>query len=857
MNAIRHLMRKDWLARRSLLLMWYGVLVLGLLGDLGLADIQFAGSHQQRLMRVLLGPFLLGTFTVVWAVLIASSSVREDTPAVLERFLSTRPVPPRSLWISKALFLLLALVLPLLGKNILYLAFSGQELRTVLLGTLQMALWVVPATALTAAFAALWATIARLVAAITTMIIVGWGCALAADLLLPRSAVRDDLLDAPLTFACALGLAALAFVLLTTSRRMLLQPLRTMLPLAVMIPLGGLAFWLFGPAMNPVMEAVGPGPELPATGELSPSEAGHQYSWWSQSSGRTNGLTLRLNLDRPSKLPASQELAWQFSETRCNGKSYPQPVRSPGELLVSGDLVRQLSDPMIHVTEHHLGQKLRWMTDHFSRASLAGPQVTSRPVPAEPGSDQLLEFSADLQGTIYEWEVAADLPLQAGHSVEGEQERWTVLNVSLPRRGGLALALDCSRTELWLSKRPGEQASPAGRYGRDIAFVLSAPSRGRAYFERNHFSPQSRAAGSGYVQRSFSLTFNGNQELTQFLGDSTDDLRVLILRPRYAGSIARRWTGAPGMRPAYLTSYHGGGLARREKLLSAGQFARWFGQVEKPSPESSPEAISQFLVSVLEKSAHCRSSIAHDDPIVGVLARYVPGHLDLFLRARQALAMDDHTPQRLLDRTLILGCTPSQTGRLVEAIRTDPDLLEILVARGWSREALPTLMEKFHAGRVDSRMLSVLARFGKLEPFVPSLLAGLRRNPDTSTYNLLRSLPGLETRLDASVRAMWEERPRAMLSDDPFNSSHLKVAILHGLQGALDELHVLTRQTREERPNDLHNADNLLREQFLQEIPKSDRRQDEVLVDWFLAHSPEQFHFDPISRRFALKPRSL
>lgn len=850
MNPIRHLLRKDWLAHRVLLLMLYGALVLGLLVDLGLVDHEPADPNQHSAVMMLLGPYALGIMTAIWAAVIAIRSVREDTPAISERFLSTRPVPPRDLWLSKALFLLLALVLPVLGKNILYLLLAGQELRTILLGTVQVALWVVPVLALLTAFAALWGTKIRFLVALGIVSAILFATTLALEMLLEVHVFRNDAFALPLTFIAATSLAALGFLLLTASRRFLRLPFRIKIVPTILFPLVGLVFLGFGPELA----FVPGGGELPAglaaAADLDPTTVAHRYSWGQGKDGE--GIGLELIPDRPSGLPPSQDVVWRFSKVTMDGESTVYPELHPTTRAWRGDLTERLSPAVMYAAERHLDRKLEWVSRDFSQTQ----GLSSRTFEVAPDSSQLHHLSAELQGSLFGWEVSADVPLRAGQVVETGHERWTVTVTGSTNYYRFYAKLRYARPELCLSRRPEDHPARAARTARDFAAVLYDPAQNLAIFKRSYYSVLSQAEGSGYVRRSFMLGYSSGGAHNVPLSHDTGQLRLLILRPRYLGSISRRWNDPRGIRTADLNSNFGGGHADRERKLSAGQLTRWFDRQEKPEPTAPAATVESFLVSVLGKAAHCRDSLDPDDPIVLQLAPYVPQHLEFFLRARRALAMDDHHLRRTLRAVLIQGATPAQTGPLVEALRNDVRLAEVLAARGWAPAARATLLAQFRAGRRDSPILSTLASLGALEEELPVLLAELRREPTTRLYELLRCQATLDPALlDATVRDLWNNLPRAFSSrgSSVVDPGHLQVALRHGLPEAVAELQERTRFLLRTSRHDRHDSHRLIERSFLlKELSMRDRHDEELVVNWFLEHKPEEFRFDPIARRYAL-----
>jgi hypothetical protein len=282
------------------------------------------------------------------------------------------------------------------------------------------------------------------------------------------------------------------------------------------------------------------------------------------------------------------------------------------------------------------------------------------------------------------------------------------------------------------------------------------------------------------------------------------------------------------------------------------EFVRWFAQRKQPPLDASDDEVRRVVFDVLGRIRERRWGVHMDlDRIREILARYVPRHLDVFVDAARSVSGKDSGASRFLAGILIEGAEASQAGALAKALPDAPELLEVFEARGWERQALPVLHQRFRAGSFDFHEAVLLSRFGQLSPYAPLMIAEFRRRPYPWDYRKLRNLPEVGKGVEEAVREIWARRDGSAI-----NRYTLELALEQGLPGAVAVLR--TRLEMMSKTADGVNSDweNLVANHFQcdETAPKGVERC-HFLLDWFLAHRSEDFRFDPVLRKFVLVPK--
>lgn len=262
-------------------------------------------------------------------------------------------------------------------------------------------------------------------------------------------------------------------------------------------------------------------------------------------------------------------------------------------------------------------------------------------------------------------------------------------------------------------------------------------------------------------------------------------------------------------------------------------------------PEAAaPEAVSAYIDAVLAASPGQRV-FSPDDPQVAMLAAVGVQHFDLLLEAAKRT---QGRPDHLVEAMARLAGLP-QKSAVLDALADRPELVRVVSAKGWERDARDTLAREL--GRRDRLPHAWVEAAASLRD--PSTYAALKAyfvegRDRAATYEAIKDLPGL--RLDDAVAEAWL---RAQKSGP---EERVAVARLAAERGHADALDALIASL--DRPEPLHAQ---AREAILRRLPAEARRSrgesgpeaappsDEALRRWWAEHRG-RLRFDPASGEY-------
>ena len=368
--------------------------------------------------------------------MVVSTCVLADSPARRDRFLQTRPLPGSSLFLAKALFVLLAAILPAVLVEAASVATVGGPAALVLLAALErFVLCTVLALAL-AAFAAHWKNtqgfiLASLIGFVAVMIV----AQLVVGIIRALGGFRDPFDGEPtyLTLIQALlilaiGLGVTAWICTRRGRKF-----RYLIP--AFLPVCAAGMYILG--NSPLRTApVRPGAQVEldelltdgrATAEVvsrgfivgddgSASELHTTYSFTPVTTG----------------IPSDLELRWSPLNHRwlVDGKVARRDYTDPHRLAssyVSQDHV-PVSWALAQTIQNHVGKNAVFRLDQSASthaAHLSSYSLRYRPTDSEVGKEARVQTS--VVGDAFRWQVAADLPLFATQPKTG---RWAIAKVA-------------------------------------------------------------------------------------------------------------------------------------------------------------------------------------------------------------------------------------------------------------------------------------------------------------------------------------------------------------------------------------------------------------------------------------------
>ncbi len=841
MSAITTILRKDLRQFRVLI-----GLLLGLLAVLVAVCLEWTGSVMPEPGANGLGRlgFGLGLQGMLWMVIVILTGklsfnvVFSDSPGRPERFLATRPVATREVLLAKLLFLAAFVAGPFALAAIVYLLLSGMPARVVFLGTAESLVRSGVVIGLAVPLVLLWETYQRF---ITGLVAAGIGIglfSLGIGLLYGSSAAmppfRPDLFADPLVqvTAAAMGaimLGTLAAVHLRRSLRLSTR-LATLALAGLVVPLlAGLAF-----SYRPT----------PPTDEVSPCEMvllGFNATY----SGDQSVLGISLAPSTPT--PLDEDTNWSFDALRLGEHRLPLRPRPDPRSRASAYLHSQFSRGIEAALRGHLGADWAVVSRHAGRDLSPGSASAFARPPRIP--DGAAPVEALLRGDRFSWHCVAELPFIPGSSVRDGDATWTFGRFARDESNRLTFSFRHIGPELWLATRGRSRSFN----DRGHVFAVVDPLRQLVTVLGDRYPATTLGRGTACPRRGFKLHLDGGREMDDFVTADPSTLRLLVLRPRYEGTRFARWTSpSPVDLPTPRRDSSGSGLANEVQDLEPANITRWIEENPPPPASASDAEIVPYLVALFERTNRCGKSLT-EHPAVEMLAAYVPGHLDLLLRALDALQMDHHVSERLLFEAIEAGLEPRQLPDIVGRLREHPLLLRAIVERGWAAEVTPDLVRLVLNGDLNRRMLEVLTS----EAGAPGLsrdewLAVFRLEFNRQTYRFLRQVPELEPGLNAMIDARIATHIPVLdtRSLDPL----LELALE---RGHADGPVLLHRAIRYSVSFDYHIAFSLSHHITLHfELTgyTGQHHDDEAIVAWFLDQDPADFSYDPDSRKYQLKP---
>jgi hypothetical protein len=834
MSIIAAIFRKDFHQFRTLI-----GLLAGLLAVLLAVRLEWTGSVvPDPASNMGYQPFLegmLALFTVVIAGRLTAFVCFEDSPSRRERFLATRPVAAAPLACAKLAFLAAFVAAPFAIAAAVYLALSGLPFRVIALGTLQSLARTLALLGFGVPLILLWETRRRLIAGIAAICLGLTVFVLAIGLLDERRSpllpFRPDVFADPLIQVVTVAIAAIPLVVLAVIH--LRRPLR-MLPRFATLFLAGVVAPLLGGLLRSGQSTT-PATHISPCGMVSASISQHESN---------NIPSVSINLAPDRKSPADQDVAWSFAEIAVGTRKVPQRPQSdprlvPSHYLHQGGLTRGL-EAAIH---RHLGPEWALAASRHGRPMLPDSAGTFAPEADLPTGPARLD--AVFQSHGFAWQIVAELPLVPGTEARDGDVTWTYRGHALIRGETLALSLTHRGAELWLD--------PRGRtpiFENDLyRFILLDPLRHLATpLEDDHPVRQTLATGTACPRRGLVVQLSGSRESSSFNAIKPERLRLLILRPRHEGVRFCSWSSPAPIDFRSTLPAGPGELANTPRDLKPDDIARWIDAHPGPGAGAPSAEVARYLVALLEQTNRC-PPLPEKHPALPALSIYVPGHLELLLRALTALHIDHHASRLLLLGALEAGLEHRQLPEIVRHLPHQPTLVTLITSRGWTADVAPDLARLIRNGNLHQNLLEAAASLPDGAGITRNeWLAVFRLEPTPSTYRILRRIPDLEPALAAEVDArMGAAIPLLMaISVDPL----LDLALVRGHPRAPALLQQAVRYAVDLNEHNSHWFCNTIESRFDISGPSNLRGEPDRIVTWFLAEDPATFIFDPATRLY-------
>lgn len=243
-----------------------------------------------------------------------------------------------------------------------------------------------------------------------------------------------------------------------------------------------------------------------------------------------------------------------------------------------------------------------------------------------------------------------------------------------------------------------------------------------------------------------------------------------------------------------------------------------------------------------------------DDWQAAELARWVPGHLETLLNLDDGNSADPEV-------SAITAALPEQRKmEIISQIRERPELIQVLIDRGWLEDARSQLLSMFHDENLRTNELTCAVLLLRDPSTAEALLAKVEKDGGSWLCAQLRKFQGIEPRLTQAV-----ERYYARVSlhgkapgGKPGWKDHTRFEIFrtpleHGIRGALEDVMALQHWLSSAPPGEpvLDLTEKLA---YHIQLPSGTKRDSPAARDYFNSLRPEELHWDRLTRMWLRKP---
>jgi hypothetical protein len=330
--------------------------------------------------------------------------------------------------------------------------------------------------------------------------------------------------------------------------------------------------------------------------------------------------------------------------------------------------------------------------------------------------------------------------------------------------------------------------------------------------------------------------------------------RLLIFEKIWLGTVPAHWQ-SPGLVISERMSAQAvappddrrGGLSRNEEH-------RRLAELPVPGPQAARAEVCRYLLQAVPILDNLHPDQCPDEAAITQLAALVPEHLAVLLEGLPAM---EGPAKTCVIQAIRRGAGESQRTQIGAALQNNPDLIEVLVQRGWLAGSRDDLYKLLDAPK-PLTLATLRAVASQADPATyPRLLKEFEAQPREEVYDLLHPLPGLAGPLDASVARLWQNHEPFLFAGLRDFQTLLTLALHAGNRDALQFAYRLLGDLRSSKDGGMDQ--NALAQTFretvkLDGVSSGEETNDQRVLDWMRQHEPDAFVFDPVRQRFVLKP---
>ncbi len=177
------------------------------------------------------------------------------------------------------------------------------------------------------------------------------------------------------------------------------------------------------------------------------------------------------------------------------------------------------------------------------------------------------------------------------------------------------------------------------------------------------------------------------------------------------------------------------------------------GQIKLPD-NPSKEQVREYVARILAAS-RAQRTFSSIDPQVHMLARVGAGHIDVLVQAAEYSPMADVYVVWAIDRL----ARPEHKALVLDALPRLPELVQVVLARGWLEDAKGTLVEGLRYREcLPTEWVQAVASFKDPDTYAGLKYYFVHGANRRDTYGAIKHLPGIELS-DAVAQAWRRSRP--------------------------------------------------------------------------------------------------
>ena len=291
---------------------------------------------------------------------------------------------------------------------------------------------------------------------------------------------------------------------------------------------------------------------------------------------------------------------------------------------------------------------------------------------------EALTLRANLNARVFQWRKIADLPLTPGATASDEFGSWKLIAVNSATPGTQVFL---ERRQISLSTATDSRCSSAENGPRTrMALLLYDPQRHIARLPDPGSYNDEAARGTETALLHHYTSFSINQKLS---ADYLARARLIIFEKSWLGTVPETWKSPEFTMEEKLQPPGRNGF--NQNPMPHTEFNRRVAALKVPAPDASRRDVGLYLLDFLCLVDAQRQNISADDPLVRQLAVFVPAHLDLML---DGLPVVQGPSKRCILDAIKLGAAKAQKTAIITALQSEPDLAEVLLARGWVNDTV-------------------------------------------------------------------------------------------------------------------------------------------------------------------------